>query len=189
MEGERMGRRRTYTASLAGAHVEGQAVLVVGVAHEDGDLDSRERGTGQGLPEAAAEGVVHDLASLGVADHDDLSVGAALVEAVDGRDDGRGALLGRGIVLDAAARRLTAAGRVVDGLGLGAGEGALDLLDQAARGAEALGRRRLARAEDEDVGAVGALAGLERLDGRGAGQTGGEDGENSGGLHGDDEDG
>lgn len=84
---------KTYATSLASAHVVGKAVLVVGVAHEDGGLDGGEGSAGQGGAGAAAEGVVHDLTSLGVADHDDLGVGAALVQAVDGRDDGRGALL------------------------------------------------------------------------------------------------
>lgn len=60
--------RETYTASAAGTDVVGQAGGVVGVAHEDGGLDGVQGVAAQGLAGSAAEGVVHDLAALGVAD-------------------------------------------------------------------------------------------------------------------------
>lgn len=52
---------------------------------------------------AAAEGVVGDLGSLGVADDHELGVGAAGVEAVDCGRDSRDAGSDRGIVACSAA--------------------------------------------------------------------------------------
>jgi hypothetical protein len=152
----------------------------VRVAHEDGGLDGLEGVAAEGGAGTAAESVVHDLTALGVADQDNLGVGAALVEAVDSRDDGLGALAGRVIVADAAALGLAAAGRVVDGLAGRAGVGLLHHVDEALRGTVARRRGRLTGSEDVDTGA--RLPGLD-LDGAGTGEAS-EDGEgNSGDLH------
>jgi hypothetical protein len=58
--------RRTSGEALvgAGANVVGQTGAVVGVAHEDGGLDGCEGVAGKGCAGSAAEGVVHDLATL-----------------------------------------------------------------------------------------------------------------------------
>lgn len=54
------------------------------VTHEDGGLDGVESVAAKGGTSTSAEGVVHDLATLRVADKDDLGVRATLVEARDG---------------------------------------------------------------------------------------------------------
>jgi hypothetical protein len=59
----RLGHK-TYASSLARSHVVGKTLAVVGVTHEDGGLDSRERVAGQSSAGTTAEGVVHDLTTL-----------------------------------------------------------------------------------------------------------------------------
>lgn len=172
--------KKTYATSSASSDVIRQTVDVVRVAHEDGGLDSGEGVTGEGGAGAAAEGIVHDLPALGVADEDDLGRGAARVEGSHGRDHGGGALGGRRVVAHAAARRLAAARRVDDGLGLGARVGRQDLVHQALGGAVARRGRGLARAKDVDARAALALL---QLDGAGGGEPGREDGEDGRGLH------
>jgi hypothetical protein len=49
---------------LAGAHVVGKSVAVVGIAHENSDLDGFESVAGEGGSGTTADGVVHDLTSL-----------------------------------------------------------------------------------------------------------------------------
>jgi hypothetical protein len=152
-------RGKTYALSGAGADIVRQTRDVSGAAHENGSLDHVERAgrdarcgrgdarTGVG---AAADGVVHDLSALGVSDKDNLGVWTALVEAVHGGGHGSRALGGRSAILDAAARRLSAASRVADGLGRGTGEGTEDEVDDLASGAEAGGDGCLTGAEDVD---------------------------------------
>lgn len=84
----------TLSAARAGAGVVRQAVAVARVAEEDGGLDGGEGRAGQRGAGAAAEGVVHDLAALAVADEDNLGVGALAVEVGHGLDDGCGSLGG-----------------------------------------------------------------------------------------------
>lgn len=131
------------------------------VAHEDGGLDGFEGGSCEGGAGAAAEGVVHDLAALRVADQDDLRIGAVLVELGHGLDDGLGALARRLLVGDAAALGLAAAGRVDDRLAGRAGIRLLHHVDKALGRAVAilLRHRRLAGAKD-----VHFRARLPRLD-------------------------
>jgi predicted DNA repair protein MutK len=56
--------QKTYASSLARSYVVGKTLAVVGVTHEDGGLDSRERVAGQSSAGTTAEGVVHDLTTL-----------------------------------------------------------------------------------------------------------------------------
>lgn len=123
------------------------------VAHEDGGLDGVEGVAGKSGTSTAAEGIVHNLATLRVTDQDDLGVGAALVQAGDGFDDGLGALTRRVLVADTAALGLATARRVGDGLARRAGVGLLDHVDETLGGAVARRRRRLTRSEDVHPGA------------------------------------
>jgi hypothetical protein len=50
--------------SLAGADIVGETIAVVGVAHEDCDLNGLESVSGKGGARATADGVVHNLTSL-----------------------------------------------------------------------------------------------------------------------------
>ena len=143
----------TYALGFASADVVREADDVEGVAHEDGGLDGAEGGSAEGAAGAAAEGSVHDLAALGVADQDNLGVGAPLVEVGDGLDDGGGTLASRVLVADAAAVGLAAAGRVDDGLLGGAGVSPDDHVDETGRGAVALGHGGLTSTEDVNTGA------------------------------------
>jgi hypothetical protein len=120
----------TYTSSSASADIVGQTRRIVRVAHEDRRLDciqgiTRQRGT-----RTTAQGIVHDLSALGVSNQDDLGIGAALVQAGHGRDDGRSALTGRLVVGDATTAGLSSAGGVGNGRGLGARVGREDHVDE-----------------------------------------------------------
>lgn len=175
----RGARERTYAISSAGSDVVGQAGAVTGVAHHDDSLDlvksggvdarggGADVGTGIG---ATTDSVVHDLTALfieletfiqntqgnGTVTHlrisnkNDLSVGAASVQVVDGRGNGVGALSGRVTILDAAARRLTTAGRVGDSLGGGTGIGLEDEVDNDTGGTVTWRDRGLTSTEDVD---------------------------------------
>lgn len=87
---------------------------------------------------------------LRISDKDDLSVGAASIEVVHSRCDGVGARSGRVTILDAAARRLTTASRVGDGLGGGTGIGLKDQVDNDASGSVTRRDRGLTSTEDVD---------------------------------------
>lgn len=149
--------------------------------HVDGagrDGHGRARDAGVGVA-ASAEGIVHDLTALvvipssvrsaarslggqwrrrvfttnlGVSDQDELGIGAALVEAVDGRGHSVGALPGRVAIGNTTAGRLATARRVRDGLSRGARVGALDLLDERACGTVAWAGGRLTGSEDVNRG-------------------------------------
>jgi len=151
---------------LARPDVVGKSIDVMRIAHEDSSLDGLERSTGESRASAAAEGVVEDLTALGVADHDDCSVGTLLVEGCDGLDHGLGSLRGGAIVAGTATAALAAASRIDDGLLGCAGVGFHDLVDESLRGAVALGHGGLAGAEDVHLG-----AGLALLDGGSGGNA------------------
>lgn len=83
---------------------------------QDCSLDGLERAARERGTRTAAEGIVHDLTTLGVADENDLGVRAALVQARDGRHYGGRSLLGGLVVLG----RQSAG---VNGNELGSGDG------------------------------------------------------------------
>jgi hypothetical protein len=145
--------RNTYALSLARADVVRETDDVVRVTHKDGSLDGVESIAGESRTGATAEGVVDDLAALGVADEDNLGVRAALVEAGDSRDHGLRTLSRRVVVADAAALALAAAGRVVDGLAGRARVGLLHHVDETLRGTVTSRRRRLTGSKSVYFGA------------------------------------
>lgn len=158
-----MNRDKTYTLSLACADVVRKTSNISGRAHKDGRLDLVERaggdGRGGGVDVGAgirptADGVVHDLTTLGVANQDDLSIGAAGVEVVHSRGDGVGALTSRLAILYTAAAGLTAASRILDRLAGGTGEGLQNEVDNLTGGAEAGSDSGLTGTEDVDLGAL-----------------------------------
>jgi hypothetical protein len=108
--------RNTYALSLACADVVRETDDVVRVTHKDGSLDGVEGIAAESGTSTTAEGVVDDLAALGVADKHNLGIRAALVEAGDSRDHSLGTPSRRLVVADASALALAAAGRVVNGL-------------------------------------------------------------------------
>ncbi|EKG20990.1 hypothetical protein MPH_01689 [Macrophomina phaseolina MS6] len=120
--------------------------------------------------------VVDPPTYLGVADHDDLGVGAGLDVRLDLLGDGLGA------GLDRCAVAVAARGRVVDGLGGGARVRVQDQVDDSAGGAEARRGGGLARAEDVDVGTGGTLGGVFHRGGEGGAGEEGKSGEGS--MHG-----
>lgn len=117
---------------------------------------------------------ITDVTYLRVADKDDLTVGAPLVEGVDLAGNGVGALPSRVTVSDTTARRLSAAGRVGDGLGGGAGVGSDDHANELAGRTESGGYGGLSGAEDVEGRALGGhqrrLGGDEKKSGLDTGQ-------------------
>lgn len=113
---------------------------------------------------------------LRVPNKHNLGAGAARVELGDGAHDGLGALGGRVVIADAAARALAATGRVHDG-GRGAARVRLQHhVDEPLRRAVALGNRRLARPEHVHLGARLLAPGQDRLLVTGQGAGGGDAG-------------
>ena len=87
---------------------------------------------------------------LRISDKNNLGARAARVKAVDSRGDGAGALVGRVTVLDTAARGLTTASRIDNGLGSGTGIGLEDEVDNDTGGTETRRDRGLTSTEDVD---------------------------------------
>lgn len=192
----------TYTLSSASSDVVREAGNEARRAHLDNRLDhvegrSRDGRSGGGDAGAGvgatANGVVHDLTALvvfqltalvlwrlrreavtylGVANEHDLGARAPLVESVDGRRNGGGALPCGVAVGDTATGGLTTAGRVDNSLGRGARVRAQDEVDDGAGRAVSGGGRGFTGPEDVDRGALalgqdGSLHGLA-VDGRAA---------------------
>lgn len=128
-------------------------------------------GKGTGALLAAAEGVEGDVGALGVAEQDDLAVGAGVGVAVEGGGQGLGAV-GHGEAV------VVKGGRVDDGLDGRVGDGGDNVVGEGAETAWAgvLG----GAARHEQVDALGAADGGVLGGGR---RGGGESHERRGGLH------
>lgn len=122
-------------------------------------LHSSQGGPRQRRPRPSTERIIHNLPALGIPNQHNPRIRAPLVQAVHGRDDGRGTLALRLAVLDAAAAGLPAAGWVRDGRGLRARVGLENEIDEALGCAVSGGDGGLAGAKDVDAWA--ALAGVE----------------------------
>ena len=192
----------TYTLSSAGSDVVREAGNEARRAHLDNGLDhvegrSRDGRGGGGDARAGvgatANGVVHDLTTLvvcqptalvlhclqrepatylRVANEHDLGARAPLVERVDGRRDGGGALPCGIAVCGTTTAGLATAGRVDDGLGRSARVRPQDEVDDGAGRAVSGGSSGLTSTEDVDRGALalgedGSLHGVA-VDGRAA---------------------
>jgi len=162
------GRASGEASGLAGADVVGETRFVARVTHEDGGLDivagDVGRNGGDAAPRvcAAAQSVIHDLTSLRVPNEDELGVGAILGEGRDGANDGLGTLLGRRSVRNTAARGLTTAGRVDDGLRSSSRVGVEDQVDDGDGRTVTRANGCLTSTEDVNGGALGQGTSDER---------------------------
>lgn len=91
--------RETYALSLARSNVYALALGEVRISQEDSSFNGVEGASAEGGAGAAAVGVVHDLATLRIANQDDLSVRATLVKASHSGNNRLSALVRGRIVL------------------------------------------------------------------------------------------